>query len=188
MPSCQNFWELCNLVFSGLWSLLKQNRVWGGDILPGKRMLKHVLWSFVPCVNAFAYYKLIVQVDGTWLYEKYIGTLLIATVNHIFPIAYTHCRRGANFSLGFFLENLRRHVTLQINISLISDRHPSIISVYNNLSNLWVQDTYHFFRLCHIAQNFLRSNSTCRHLKKPLMLRVRIYFISLLNFNFNQIS
>jgi len=25
MPNCQKFWELCNLVFPGLWSLLKQN-------------------------------------------------------------------------------------------------------------------------------------------------------------------
>ena len=157
MPSCQNFWELCNLVFSGLWSLLKQNRVWGRDILPGKRMLKHVLWSFVPCVNAFAYYKLIVQVDGTWLYEKYTSTLLIATTqdeaNHIFPIAYAIIEGETTSAWGFFLKNLRRHITLQ-----------------NNAGNLWVQDTSHFFCLCHIAQNFLRGNSNCKHLKKPLML------------------
>ncbi|KAL5133218.1 hypothetical protein HKD37_03G006581 [Glycine soja] len=63
-----------------------------------------------------------------------------------------------------------RHVTPQINISLISDRHPSIISGYNNSSNLWVQDTSHFFCLRHIAQKFLRGNSNCKHLKKPLML------------------
>ena len=31
-----------------------------------------------PCINGFAYCKLIVQVDGTWLYGKYIGTSLIA--------------------------------------------------------------------------------------------------------------
>ncbi|KAL5137146.1 hypothetical protein HKD37_10G027558 [Glycine soja] len=132
----------------------------GGEIVPGKRLFKCVFWSFGPCINGFAYCKLIVQVDGTWLYGKYTGTLLIATAqdgaNHIFSIAYAI--------------NLRRHVTPQINISLISDRHPSIISAYNNPSNLWVQDTSHFFCLRHIAQNFLRGNSNCKHLKKPLML------------------
>ena len=49
-----------------------------------------------------------------------------------------HCRRGDNFQLGvfgFFLNNLRRHVTPQINISLILDRHPLIISVCNNPTN-----------------------------------------------------
>ncbi|KAH1232323.1 hypothetical protein GmHk_09G025002 [Glycine max] len=143
MPNCQNFWELCNLVFPGLWSLLKQNPC----------MREEKLYRTKECLNVS-----FVQVDGTWLYRKYTGTLLIATAqdeaNHIFPIAY----------------NLRRHVTLQINISLISDRHPSIISAYNNPSNLWFQDTSHFFCLCHIAQIFFRSNSNCKHLKKPLML------------------
>ena len=64
----------------------------GGDIVAGKIMLKHVFWSFGSCINGLAYCKPIVQVDGTWLYEKYTGTLLIATTqdgaSHIFPIAY----------------------------------------------------------------------------------------------------
>ncbi|KAL5146141.1 hypothetical protein HKD37_06G016022 [Glycine soja] len=133
----------------------------GGEIVPGKRLFKRVFWSFGPCINGFAYCKLIVQVDGTWLYGKYTGTLLIATAqdraNHIFPIAYAIVEGETTSAWGFFLKNLRRHVTPQINISLISDRHPSIISAYNNPSNLWVQDTSHFFCLRHIAQNFLRG-------------------------------
>ncbi|KAH1247017.1 hypothetical protein GmHk_06G017001 [Glycine max] len=52
----------------------------------------------------------------------------------------------------------------------VDDKHPSIISAYNNPTNLWVQDTSHFFSLRHIAQNFLRGNSNYKHLKKPLML------------------
>ncbi|KAH1197907.1 hypothetical protein GmHk_18G051577 [Glycine max] len=131
-----------------------------GEIVLGKRMFKRVFWSFSPCINGFAYCKPIVQVDGTWLYGKYTSTLLIATAqdgaNHIFSIAYTI--------------NFRRHVTSQINISLISNRHPSIISAYNNPSNLWVQDTSHFFCLHHIAQNFLCGNSNYKQLKKPLIL------------------
>ncbi|KAH1266114.1 hypothetical protein GmHk_01G001681 [Glycine max] len=146
----------------------------GGEIVPGKRLIKRVFWSFGPCINGFAYCKPIVQVYGTWLYGKYTGTLLIATAqdgaNHIFSIAYAIVERETTSAWGFFLKNLRRHVTPQINISLISDRHPSIISAYNNLSNLWVQDTSHFFCLRHIAQNFLCGNSNCKHLKKPLML------------------
>jgi len=46
----------------------------GGQIVPGKRLFKRVFWSFGPCINGFAYCKPIVQVDGTWLYGKYIGT------------------------------------------------------------------------------------------------------------------
>ncbi|KAH1193657.1 hypothetical protein GmHk_19G054652 [Glycine max] len=137
-------------------------------------LFKRIFWSFGPCINGFPYCKPIVQVDGTWLYEKYTVTLLIATAqdgaNHIFPIAYAIVERETTSAWGFFLKNLRRHVTPQINISLISDRHPSIINAYNNPSNLWVQDTSHFFCLRHITQNFVRNNSNYKHLKKPLML------------------
>jgi len=41
------------------------------------KMLKRVFWSFGPCINGFAMCKSIIQVDGTWLYGKYTGTLLI---------------------------------------------------------------------------------------------------------------
>ncbi|KAL5150196.1 hypothetical protein HKD37_13G036878 [Glycine soja] len=128
----------------------------GGEIVPGKRFFKRVFWSFASCINGFAYCKPIVQVDGTWLYGKYTGTLLIATAqdgaNHIFPIAYPIVEGETTSAWEDILT------------------HPSIISAYNNPSNLWVQDTSHFFCLCHIAQNFLRGNSNCKHLKKPLML------------------
>ncbi|KAL5194327.1 hypothetical protein HKD37_20G056423 [Glycine soja] len=60
----------------------------------------------------------------------------------IFFDCIRHCRRGDNFSVGFFLKNLRRHV----------------------------HDTSHFFCLRHITQNFLRGHSNDKHLKKPLML------------------
>jgi len=74
--------------------------------------------------------------------QEDIDTSLIATTqdnaNHIFPISYAIVERETTLALGFILKNLRRRVTPQSNIPLISDRHPSIISAYNNQSNLWV--------------------------------------------------
>ncbi|KAL5193157.1 hypothetical protein HKD37_20G055419 [Glycine soja] len=62
----------------------------GREIMSGKRIFKRVFWSFCPCIKGFAYCKPTVQVDGTWLYGKYAGTLLIAIAqdgaNHIFLI------------------------------------------------------------------------------------------------------
>ncbi|RZB86204.1 Transcription repressor OFP6 [Glycine soja] len=47
---------------------------------------------------------------GTWLYEKYIDTLLIATTqdaaNHIFLIAYAIVKGETTSARGFFLKNL----------------------------------------------------------------------------------
>ncbi|KAL5187965.1 hypothetical protein HKD37_05G013544 [Glycine soja] len=67
-----------------------------------------------------------------------LGTVLPHGANHIFPIAYAIVEGETTSAWGFYLKNLRRHVTPQINISLISDRYPSIISSYNNPRNVWV--------------------------------------------------
>jgi len=54
-------------------------------------MYHRIFWTFKPLVDG-SYYKLIVQVDGTFLYRKYKGTLL-ATIaqdgdNHILLIVF----------------------------------------------------------------------------------------------------
>ena len=42
-------------------------------------MFYHLFWIFKPCIQALDHIKLIIQVDGTFLYDKYKGTLLVAT-------------------------------------------------------------------------------------------------------------
>jgi len=80
-----------------------------------------------------------VQVDGTWLYGKYIGTLLMVVAQdgngNIFSIAFALVESETKEAWSFFLKNLRIHVTPQANLYLISDRHESIKSAYNNLEN-----------------------------------------------------
>ncbi|KAF7810497.1 uncharacterized protein G2W53_037240 [Senna tora] len=53
---------------------------------------KRVFWAFKPCIDALPYLKPIVQIDGTFLYGKYRGTLLIATSQdgdtHVVPFAF----------------------------------------------------------------------------------------------------
>ncbi|XP_025627793.1 uncharacterized protein [Arachis hypogaea] len=50
----------------------------GSEEVTGVRILHRVFWSFNPCIRAFKYCKPLVQVDGTYLYEKYKGYLLVA--------------------------------------------------------------------------------------------------------------
>jgi hypothetical protein len=51
-----------------------------------------LFWSFEPLIKGFRFCKPLVQVDGTWLYGKYRGTLLLDVAqdgnNHIFPVAF----------------------------------------------------------------------------------------------------
>ena len=112
MPSCQNLWELCNLVFPGLWSLLKQNLCLRGEKLPGKRMLKRVFWSFGSCINGFAYCKPIIQVDEYMalleLYWHIIDSYNPRQSKPYLPSCLRHCRRGDNFSMGIFSKELEK--------------------------------------------------------------------------------
>ncbi|XP_025704076.1 uncharacterized protein [Arachis hypogaea] len=50
----------------------------GNEEAQGVKILHRVFWSFNPCVRAFRHCKPLVQVDGTHLYGKYKGTLLVA--------------------------------------------------------------------------------------------------------------
>ncbi|XP_050887871.1 uncharacterized protein LOC127093016 [Lathyrus oleraceus] len=63
-----------------------------GSHLGDQRIFHRLFGAFRPCIRGFAYCKPIVQVDGTWLYGKYKGTLLMAVAQdvngNIFPIAF----------------------------------------------------------------------------------------------------
>ncbi|XP_050890812.1 uncharacterized protein LOC127096261 [Lathyrus oleraceus] len=130
--------------------------------LGDQRIFHRLFWAFRPCIRGFAYCKPIVQVDGTWLYGKYRGTLLMAVAQdwngNIFPIAFTLVESETKEAWSFFLKNLRIHVTPQANLCLISDRHESIKSAYNNPKNgRQYPPSSHVYCIRHITQNFMRE-------------------------------
>ena len=49
--------------------------------IPNKVTFHRLFWSFKACIDAFVFCKPIVQIDGTWLYGRYKGTLLVAVAN-----------------------------------------------------------------------------------------------------------
>ncbi|XP_050875705.1 uncharacterized protein LOC127079353 [Lathyrus oleraceus] len=133
-----------------------------GSHLGDQRIFHRLFGAFRPCIRGFAYCKPIVQVDGTWLYGKYIGTLLMDVAQdgngNIFPIAFALVESETKDAWSFFLKNLRIHVTPQENLCLISDRHESIKSAYDNPENGWqYPPSSHVYCIRHIAQNFMRE-------------------------------
>ncbi|PNX97090.1 protein FAR1-related sequence 8-like [Trifolium pratense] len=130
--------------------------------LDNQVFFQRLFWTFKPCIDGFAFCKPIVQVDGTWLYGKYKGTLLLAVAqdgnNNIFPVAFAIVEGETKEAWNFFMKNLRRYVTPQEGICVISDRHASIKSAYENPSNGWQNPpTSHVYCLRHIGQNFVRE-------------------------------
>ncbi|XP_016168816.1 uncharacterized protein LOC107611400 [Arachis ipaensis] len=81
------------------------------------------IWAFRHC-------KPVVQVDGTHLYGKYKGCLLVAVSqdgnNNIVPIAFAIVEGETSDAWHFFLSNLCQHVVTRDGVGLISDRHKSI--------------------------------------------------------------
>ncbi|XP_058751978.1 uncharacterized protein LOC131625095 [Vicia villosa] len=133
-----------------------------GTQIDGCRIFHCLFWAFQPCIKGFEYYKYVVQVNGTWLYRKYKGTLLLAVAQYgnrnIFPIAFALVEGETGDAWIFFLRNLRMHVTPQPNIYLISDKHVSIKSAYDNPENGWqYPQSSHVYCIRHITQNFMRE-------------------------------
>ncbi|XP_050883458.1 uncharacterized protein LOC127086708 [Lathyrus oleraceus] len=105
-----------------------------GSQLGDKRIFCRLFWAFRPCIRGFAYCKPLVQVDETWLYCKYKGTMLMVVAQdgntNIFPIAF----------------------------ALVEDKPELIKSAYNNPENGWQYPLFsHVYCIRHIAQNFMRE-------------------------------
>ncbi|RYR59575.1 hypothetical protein Ahy_A05g025472 [Arachis hypogaea] len=134
----------------------------GDDVVPNIRVLHRVFWSYYPCIRAFRHCKPIVQVDGTHLYGKYKGCLLVAVSqdgnNNIVPIAFAIVEGETSDAWHFFLSNLRQHVVRRDGGGLISDRHDSIRSAVDRSDGAWSPPrAFHMFCIRHIESNFLRK-------------------------------
>ncbi|XP_025680343.1 uncharacterized protein [Arachis hypogaea] len=101
-------------------------------------------------------------VDGTHLYGKYKGCLLVAVSqdgnNNIVPIAFAIVEGETSEAWHFFLSNLRQHVVTRDGVGLISDRHDSIRSAIDRSNRAWSPPrAFHMFCIRHIESNFLRK-------------------------------
>ncbi|RYQ89461.1 hypothetical protein Ahy_B09g096091 isoform B [Arachis hypogaea] len=138
------------------------NAYQGDDLVSDIRVLHRVFWSYYPCIRAFRHCKPIVQVDGTHLYGKYKGCLLVAVSqdgnNNIVPIAFAIVEGETSDAWHFFLSNLRQHVVTRDGVGLISDRHESINAAVERSNGAWSPPrAFHMFCIRHIESNFLRK-------------------------------
>ncbi|XP_025679527.1 uncharacterized protein LOC127745565 [Arachis duranensis] len=110
--------------------------------------------------EAFKHYKPFVSVDGTHLYGKYGGVLLIAVAqdgnSNILPIAFAIVESESTESWSFFLTNLRRHVTPQDGLLVISDRSQAIKAALGADDIGWHPPrAFHAYCIRHMAANFM---------------------------------
>ncbi|XP_057734465.1 uncharacterized protein LOC130949872 [Arachis stenosperma] len=123
-------------------------------------MFDKVFWTFPSCFEAFKHYKPFVSIDGTHLYGKYGGVLLIAVAqdgnSNILPIAFAIVESESTESWSFFLTNLRRHVTPQDGLLVISDRSQAIKAALGADDIGWHPPrAFHAYCIRHMAANFM---------------------------------
>ncbi|XP_025652920.1 uncharacterized protein [Arachis hypogaea] len=127
----------------------------------GVRVLYRIFWSFYSCIVAFRHCKSLVQVDGTHLYGKYKGALLVAVAQdenqNIVPIAFAIVEGETADAWEFFLTNLWRYVITIDGVGIISDRHTSIDAEIARSNGAWLPPrAWHMYCIRHIGSNFLR--------------------------------
>ncbi|KAH1098471.1 hypothetical protein J1N35_015392 [Gossypium stocksii] len=83
-------------------------------LLRGCQVFKRLFWSFKQYRDPFVCCKLLIQIDGTFMYGRYTHRLLLAVaqdgVERIFPIAFAITPGELVDDLDFVLSRFRRHV------------------------------------------------------------------------------
>ncbi|RYQ89587.1 hypothetical protein Ahy_B09g096152 [Arachis hypogaea] len=104
-------------------------------------MFNKVFRPFSSYVEAFKDCKLFVSVDDMYLYCKYGGVLLIVVAqdgnNNILSVAFAIVESESTESWSFFLTNLRRHVTQEEGLLIISDRSHVIKAILKANDSGW---------------------------------------------------
>ncbi|XP_057740416.1 uncharacterized protein LOC130957588 [Arachis stenosperma] len=106
----------------------------GDDLVPDICVMHRIFWSYYPCIRAFRHCKPVVQVDGTHLYGKYKGFLLVAVSqdgnNNIVPIAF----------------------------AIVEGETSDAWSAIDRSNGAWSPPrAFHMFCIQHIESNFLRK-------------------------------
>ena len=99
-------------------------------------------------------------IDGTHLYGKYKGTVMIAMGcdgnNQLFPLTFA-LTEGENVdSWRWFLACIRNRVTQRRGLCVISDRHLGIMAAFADVYLGWSEpNAYHRICVRHLASNFM---------------------------------
>nr|KAJ0213933.1 hypothetical protein LSAT_V11C400197080 [Lactuca sativa] len=121
---------------------------------------RRVFWAFAPSIKGFVHCRPVISIDGTHLYGKYKGTMMIAMGvdgnNQILPLAFAIVENESYDSWNWFLSYIKIHVVKEREgICLISDRHLGILKAVNQHGSPWLEPRgFHRYCLRHFINNF----------------------------------
>ncbi|GFZ05385.1 hypothetical protein Acr_17g0009570 [Actinidia rufa] len=131
----------------------------------GVRALDRIFWAFRPCIEGFKYCPPVIGIDGTFLYGRYIGVMLIAmaktVTNNIFPLAFALVESENYCDWSWFIHNIRHLIVPGMEgVTLISDRHAAIISAVKHeweTTRLGQPIGIHRYCLRHFRSNYQKK-------------------------------
>ncbi|KAL5164825.1 hypothetical protein HKD37_18G050070 [Glycine soja] len=101
-----------NHFLGSYFQILHDDFIIGNTVSREHRQFHRVFWTFGQCKEAFKYCKPIIQVDGTHLYNKYRGTLLMATSQDgnggVLPLVFVVVEGYTPCKHIFFYQNLEK--------------------------------------------------------------------------------
>ncbi|VFQ68697.1 unnamed protein product [Cuscuta campestris] len=122
---------------------------------------KYAFWAFPAAINGLQYCLPVVTVDGTHLYGKYKGHLLLAVAlngnRELFPLAYAVVDGETSNSWAWFFRLLVQRVIRSHRVCVISDRHAGIINAYRDLPELQTRFITKRYCLRHVRSNFMNK-------------------------------
>ncbi|XP_022023776.1 uncharacterized protein LOC110924041 [Helianthus annuus] len=97
---------------------------------------RRVFWDFAPSIQGFKHCRPVISIDGTHLYGKPKGKMMIAMGvdgnNQILPLAFAIVETESYASWNWFLAHVKKHVVKdREGICVISDRHAGILKAVN---------------------------------------------------------
>ncbi|KAG9446692.1 hypothetical protein H6P81_012820 [Aristolochia fimbriata] len=122
---------------------------------------QRVFWAFGPAIHGFQFCRPFISVDGTHLYGKYKGCLLIATSfdgdNWLFPLAFALVETKNIDTWTWFISCLAHQVVRgRSPMCIISDRHNGIIRA---VRDVFPRPHRHRFCIRHIVANLKKRYS-----------------------------
>ncbi|XP_030942302.1 uncharacterized protein LOC115967357 [Quercus lobata] len=107
--------------------------------VPGTCTFNCAFWAFGLCIKGFRHCRPVISIDATHLYGKYKGMLLIAMAtdanNEVYPLTFAVVENESKETWGWFLACLKRFVTDQTNLCIISDRHLGIKACFDDTTS-----------------------------------------------------
>ena len=105
------------------------------------KVYKRFLWAFHPSIDGFNHCRPILSIDGTHLYGKYKGTLMIGMCcdgnNQLFPLTFAITEGENIHSWEWFLACIRNKVTQRMGLCVISYRHLGIMAAMTDVHLGW---------------------------------------------------